>query len=321
MGTIAQINTQRAKWLAARRKGLGGSDVAAMLGLSKYKTPYQLWLDKTGRDTDDETSEPAYWGNVLEDIVAKEFAKRNNVKIQRVNDLIKHPTLEFAFANIDRAIVNPAISGTVRIKNGGLTTDQILECKTASGWLEKLWGDDVESIPDYYLTQCQWYLGNTQAEVCHLAVLIGGQKFKQYSIKRDDELISILHDEASSFWHDHVLADLPPDPTTMDDCLHRWANHVDGKSILADQELYDLVLEYKEVRAVLKDGKEQAESLKIQIAKHLQDAESVIHNGKKLLSFKTQPSSSFDSKAFKAAHPALSEQFTKTSATRVLRVA
>lgn len=311
----------RDAWLAERRKGLGGSDVAAMLGLSKYKTPYQLWLDKTGRETDDQTSEPAYWGNVLEDVVAREFAKRNGVKIQRVNGLIKHPALEFAFANIDRAVVNPAISGTVRIKDGGLTTDQILECKTASGWLEKLWGDDVESIPDYYLTQCQWYLGNTQAEICHLAVLIGGQKFKQYQIARDDELIKILHDEAKSFWHGNVLADNPPDPTTLNDCLHRWANHVDGKVIDADQSLIDLIAEYKDMKAALKDGEAEADALKLQIVKRIEDAECIVVNGnKKLLSFKSQSSSRFDSKAFKAAHPELSEQFTKTSATRVLRV-
>lgn len=312
----------RQNWLSERRKGLGGSDVAAMLGLSKYKTPYQLWLDKTGRETDDSSGEAAYWGNALEDIVAKEFAKRNGVKVQRVNDLIKHPTLDFAFANIDRAVINPDISGNVRIKDGRLTTDQILECKTANQFLQNQWGDDAESIPDYYLTQCQWYLGNTQADICHLAVLIGGQKFKQYQIQRDDELISILHDEAKTFWHDFVLADNPPDPTTIDDCLHRWARHTDGKVIDADQSLIELITEYKEMKAVLKDGEAEADALKLEIVKRIEDAECVVIDGsKKLLSYKAQSSKRVDSTAFKTAYPDLAEQFTKTSATRVLRVA
>ena len=316
------MTIDRATWLAERRKGLGGSDVAAMLGLSKYRTQYQLWLDKTGRETDDSSGEAAYWGNALEDIVAKEFAKRNGVKVQRVNDLIKHPTLDFAFANIDRAVINPAISGNVRIKDGRLTTDQILECKTANQFLQNQWGDDSESIPDYYLTQCQWYLGNTQADICHLAVLIGGQKFKQYQIQRDDELISILHDEAKTFWHDFVLADNPPDPTTIDDCLHRWARHTDGKVIDADQSLIELITEYKEIKAVLKDGEAEADALKLEIVKRIEDAECVVIDGsKKLLSYKSQSSSRLDNKALKAAHPDLAEQFTKTSATRVLRVA
>ena len=316
------MTIDRATWLAERRKGLGGSDVAAMLGLSKYRSPYQLWLDKTGRSGDDEAGEAAYWGNTLEDIVAKEFAKRNGVKVQRVNDLIKHPTLDFAFANIDRAVINPDISGNVRIKDGRLTTDQILECKTANQFLQNQWGDDAESIPDYYLTQCQWYLGNTQADICHLAVLIGGQKFKQYQIQRDDELISILHDEAKTFWHDFVLADNPPDPTTIDDCLHRWARHTDGKVIDADQSLIELITEYKEMKAVLKEGEAEADALKLEIVKHIEDAECVVIDGnKKLLSYKAQSSSRMDSKAFKAAHPDLAEQFIKTSATRVLRVA
>lgn len=316
------MTIDRATWLSERRKGLGGSDVAAMLGLSKYRSPYQLWLDKTGRSGDDEAGEAAYWGNTLEDIVAKEFAKRNGVKVQRVKDLIKHPEIDFAFANIDRAVINPDISGNVRIKNGALTTDQILECKTANQFLQNQWGDDAESIPDYYLTQCQWYLGNTQTDICHLAVLIGGQKFKQYKITRDDELISILHDEAKTFWHDFVLADNPPDPTTIDDCLHRWARHTDGKVIDADQSLIELITEYKEMKAVLKDGEAEADALKLEIVKRIEDAECVVIDGnKKLLSYKAQSSKRVDSTAFKTAYPDLAEQFTKTSATRVLRVA
>ncbi len=318
----AIVDPIRQAWLAQRRKGLGGSDVAAMLGLSKYRTPYQLWLDKTGRSEDEGSGEAGYWGNALEDIVAREFSKRSGLKVQRVNSIIQHPTLDFALANIDRAIVNPAIAGNVRIKDGRLTTDQILECKTANQFLQNQWGDDHESIPDYYLTQCQWYLGNTQADICHLAVLIGGQKFKQYQIQRDDELIAILHQEAQAFWQNHVLADMPPDPTTIDDCLHRWARHTDGKVIDADQSLIDLITEFKEMKSALKDGEEEADKLKLEIVKRLEDAECIVIDGnKKLLSYKAQSSARLDSKALKSAHPDIAEQFTKTTATRVLRMA
>lgn len=184
---LQEVENARQTWLESRRLGVGGSDVAAILGLSKYKSPYQLWLDKTGRsDLEDSTIEPAYWGNMLEDIVAKEYAKRNGVKIQRVNATIRNPEHEWMIANIDRAIVNPDISGNVRIKGGKLTTDRILECKTANQYLAKLWGDEQsEQVPDYYLTQVQWYMGNTGASMCGLGVLIGGQKFRSYQVQFD----------------------------------------------------------------------------------------------------------------------------------------
>lgn len=319
------MNTQvnRDQFLAGRKSGIGGSDVAAILGLSKYKSPYQLWLDKTNRaESQDSESEPAYWGNQLEDIVAKEYAKRNGVKIQRVNATIRNPEHDWMLANIDRAIVNPDISGNVRIKEGKLTTDRILECKTANQYLAKLWGDEqTESIPDYYLTQCQWYLGNTGASICGLGVLIGGQKFRSYQIAYDEELFEMLKAECSNFWHEHVLADVPPAPTTFDDVLHRWAKHNPDQAVIADPQLFQDVAEYKELNSNIKDAGKELDALKLKICTRMEDAELIIAEEKRLATFKYQERTTLDSKALKAAHPEIYEQFAKTSSTRVLRIA
>lgn len=69
-------------WLAERRKGIGGSDIATILGLNKWKSPLQLFLEKTGKVQAEDLSdkEVIYWGNVLEDVVAKEFEKKNREK-------------------------------------------------------------------------------------------------------------------------------------------------------------------------------------------------------------------------------------------------
>lgn len=318
------MNTQvnRDQFLAGRKSGIGGSDVAAILGLSKYKSPYQLWLDKTNRaESLDSESEPAYWGNQLEDIVAKEYAKRNGVKIQRVNATIRNPEHDWMLANIDRAIVNPNISGNVRIKEGKLTTDRILECKTANQYLAKLWGDEqTESIPDYYLTQCQWYLGNTGASICGLGVLIGGQKFRSYQIAYDEELFEMLKAECSNFWHEHVLADVPPAPTTFDDVLHRWSTHNPDQAVIADPQLFQDVAEYKELNSNIKDAGKELDALKLKICTRMEDAELIIAEEKRLATFKYQERTTLDSKALKAAHPEIYEQFAKTSSTRVLRI-
>lgn len=314
------INLEHIEWLKSRRLGIGGSDVASILGLSKYKSPYQLWLDKTGRaDVEDEQSEPAYWGNALEDIVAKEFQKRAGVKVQRVNKTLVHPIHNFARANIDRAVINPEISGNVRLKNGALTTDHILECKTANQYMAKLWGNDTESVPDYYLVQCQWYMGITQTKKCSLAVLIGGQQFRMYEIDYDAELFEMLIEECSNFWHNHVLADVPPEPTTFDDVTHRWSKH-DPDTSIDDTDLTALIEEYKGLSADMKEAKAQQDDLKTQICSLIQEKETVLNGDKRLATFKAQERTTIDSKAFKAEYPELWKQFAKTSSTRILRI-
>lgn len=315
------INAEHLAWLESRKKGIGGSDVAAILGLSKYKSPYQLWLDKTGRtEIEDTQSEPAYWGNELENVVAKEFQKRTGLKVQKFTKTIVHPDYDFARANIDRAVINPEISGNVRLKkDGGITTDHILECKTANQYLAKLWGDDVESVPDYYLTQCQWYMGITRTQKCSLAVLIGGQKFLTYQIAYDHELFMMLIEECGKFWHEHVLADVPPAPSTFDDVTHRWSKH-DPDTSIDDYEVTGMIEEYKELSQIKNEADEGMKTLKTKIGTHIQDKEIVLNGDKRIATFKYQERTTIDSKALKTAHPELFEQFSKTSSTRVLRI-
>ena len=100
----------REDWLQARKAGIGGSDIAALLGLSKYKTPLQLWMDKTGRadeNFDADSLERMHWGTVLEDVVARHYADQRGVKVQRINQILHHPAVAIAMANIDRAVVEP----------------------------------------------------------------------------------------------------------------------------------------------------------------------------------------------------------------------
>ena len=158
------------------------------------------------------------FGNLLEDVVAKEFSRRSGMKVQRVTQQLSLENIgeSWAIGNIDRAIINPEIAGNVRYKKDDdgiyrLTTDTILECKTASEYMSKLFGEEgSDHIPDYYLTHCLWYLKLTGAKVCYLAVLIGGNKFRMYRIERDDDLIESIFKQVKAFWFNHVIADVPP---------------------------------------------------------------------------------------------------------------
>ena len=243
----------RADWLEGRKKGIGGSDVAAALGLSPWRTPVELWQDKRGESEPQQTSDSMHFGTILEDIVAKEFQERTGMKVQRVNYTFADGEDDWMRANIDRAIVNPDISGNVRaVKDPQagkpfITTDAILECKTASAFSAALWGDSQEDeikagkvvtehrIPLYYETQVQWYMRLTGVPVCYVAVLIGGNDFRMYRIDRNEEAITAIVEKCRAFWFDYVKAGVAPEPMDIDDIRHLYRREV-GPMVEASAE-------------------------------------------------------------------------------------
>lgn len=310
----------RIDWLKGRQTGIGGSEIAAIVGLNQYKTPMQIWESKVNPVQDEETSQPAYWGTVLEDVVAKEYALRTGNKVQRLTKQMRHPDFDFAIANIDRAVVNPDISGNVRWKDGKLTTDRILECKTANGFMAKQWGEaGTDSVPDAYLIQCQWYLGITGASVCDLAVLIGGQDFRIYTIARDDELINDLLQQGAVFW-ELVQNKIEPDPVNYPEAVKKWAISDPSLSVQADDLLVDDLEQIQSIKAQVKELEAQEDEIKARVLMSLENAETLLYQGIKVATCKTQTRTSFDAKTFEKDHPELYAQYKKTSSTRVLRI-
>jgi len=223
MTAISTAAMSRDEWLKERTKGIGGSDVATILGLNPYKTPLQLWEEKTGRSSGSAAVESAYWGTVLEGVVAKEFSQRTGMKVQKVNYMLSTGENGWMRGNIDRAVVNPAIAGRVsvlkqeKVEECGrlLSTDIGLECKTASVYMSEHWGDSQEAeilngkvvtehkIPLYYETQIQWYMAVTGIKTFYVAVLIGGQDFRLYEVKRDQEVIDAIVSKCKDFWENN----------------------------------------------------------------------------------------------------------------------
>lgn len=189
----------RNEWLEVRKSGIGGSDAAAAIGLSPYMSPLELWVIKTGRDTTlprpdaDDTTEPVYWGALLEPIVAASYTKQTGNRVRRVNAVLRHPTIPFMLANIDREIV-------------GVPGVQILECKTAGEFGARLWR---EGVPEYVQIQVQHQLAVTGKPAADVAVLLCGQKLEVHRIERDDALIARLIPPEAAFWH-YVETDTPP---------------------------------------------------------------------------------------------------------------
>lgn len=295
------------EWLEKRTHSIGGSDASVILGLNKWKTPFELWLEKTGQSNlEDTAGEAAYFGNLLEDVVAKEFEVRTGKRVRRNNFMMKHPEHPFITANIDRKVVGE---------------DALLECKTASAFLAKDWEGD--EIPDSYIVQVQHYLGVTGYEHAYIAVLIGGQRFVWKDIERDDELIKMIFNAEVQFWNHHVLGDVPP-ALDGSSAAERFLKEKYEK---ADPEkMIDLSFKYKEKLDNYRDIKSQIKTLQKlskqtenEIKNELKDAETgFVQNYQ--VDWKQINSNRLDTKRLKKEKPEIYDQYVKTSSYRKFNV-
>jgi len=267
-----------AEQIKQRRLGIGGSDVAAIMGLSPWTTPLDVYLEKLGESTDmvdDSVDTPIYWGNVLEDVVANEYAARTGYKVQRRNEPRLHPSLSIARANLDRIVVShPDGPG-------------VLECKTA-GRRSDDWGEPgTDEIPQYYLTQVVHYLAVTGYAWADLAVLfLGDRQFAVYHIRRDDELIQSILDIEKSWWRDHVEARVPPEPMSADDLLKRWPRDTAGE-VVASPAVEQSVIDLRAVRAEEKVIADRRNELEFGIKTAMADASVLVApSGKPLVTWK-----------------------------------
>lgn len=199
MKKIIHVNSiSESEWIEERKKGIGGSDVAAIFGLNKWQSPVGLYMEKVGEMEPEDLSdnEAVYFGKVLEPVVAEEFKKRTGLKVQKCNFVLAHDEYDYIRANIDREIVCPE-------RGRG-----VLEIKTTSEWNRDEW--EEETIPDQYMLQVQHYLLVTGYSFGYVAVLIGGNKYKHWLVERDDELIAIMLKKEVEFWNRIVTRNPPP---------------------------------------------------------------------------------------------------------------
>lgn len=177
------------------RKGyIGGSDIAAVMGVSRWKTPLQLWAEKTGQVEPEDLSDKEYveLGSELEDFIAKKFEKKTGLKVRRAPQIYKNGDCDWMRCQVDRLVTG---------------TDDLLECKNASAWKEKEWAG--EEIPVEYILQVSWQLMITGRKTGYIAVLIGGNKFIWKKIEADRELFDKMIDAAAKFW-EMVQNKIPP---------------------------------------------------------------------------------------------------------------
>ena len=291
------------EWLEFRRQGIGGSGASIVCGINRYKSPVELWMDKTGQLPYQEAGEAAYWGTQLEPIVRNEFSKRTNIFVAETHELLQSEEHPFMLANLD---------GVCEVPDEGTC---IFEAKTAAAFKAGEWED---SIPDEYQLQIQHYMAVTGYKATYIAALIDGNTFKWKYIERDEELISMLIKLESDFWK-HVQDGIPPpldgSKASAKFLAEKFANSRPSSCIALPANAADLLRQYDEAcekLEVVTEQKQLAENL----LKEMLGENEVGAVGNRIITWKTMEQERLDSRTLKAEHPALYKKYANKTSFR-----
>jgi putative phage-type endonuclease len=251
-----------------RRNGLGASDSAIIMGYSNYKTPYQLYLEKTGEVSDnDEITEQQYWGNALEPLIVKRFADENNVEVT-FPDTIHHLDYSFIFANLD---------GWIPSENA------VLEVKCANSFQRKEWDlATSDGIPLMYLIQIAKQVAISHATRGYCAVLIGGSEYKQFIYERDRALEELIIESDIAFWN-CVINKIEPNPVNTSDCRLKYKVSNPDKTAFSTFKSATALAELMNVKAKIKKLTDDEDMYKMMVMSQMGHAEYLVDQNDSLL--------------------------------------
>ena len=196
--SVSTANMSREEWLAYRRRGIGGSDAAAVLGLSRWKSPFSVYCDKLGLEPSHDST-VMEMGTLLEPYVAELFCRETGKKVARRHQTYTRKEHPCMMANIDRYVVGEHVG---------------LECKTTTKYNNVTW--DAGEIPPDYFWQCTHYMAVMGYDHWYLAVLFRDTgDFKYFRLERDEAEIERLTAAEEVFW-DNVLKRIPPESSGLE---------------------------------------------------------------------------------------------------------
>ena len=300
---VSTENMPYEDWLEYRKQGIGGSDASVVCGINRYKSPVELWMEKTNQLPHQEAGEAAYWGTQLEPFVRAEFTKRTGIEVSRRNELLQSEEHPFMLANLDGICEVPDVGPC------------IFEAKTASAYKVGEWED---AIPDEYALQLAHYMAVTGYAGAYIAVLIGGNTFKWKFIERDEELISMLIQLETDFWN-HVQDGTPP-PLDGSDAsakflAKRFPNSRPKSHIILPETADELLAQYDEACEELEavtERKQKAENL----LKEMIGENEVGTAGDRIITWKSVSQERLDSKTLRAEHPVLYKKYVNQTSYR-----
>ena len=295
-----------AEWLQVRRSGIGGSDAAAALGLSPWKSALELWQEKVSNQSQPhQENEAMIWGRIMEPVITKEFVRRTGFTVTPMRSMLQATSWPWMLADLDGLIEDPQ-RGT-----------GIFEVKTASAFKQDEWAEGC--CPDAYMLQLTHYMAVTGLSYAVICVLIGGNKLQWASLDRDDELIAILVQLERRFWQ-YVLTQTPPPVDGSTACAELLSRNYPASSnttpLILPAESDNWIQDYLKAKTEEEIAAERKRLAENRIKEVMKEHEKGTSPSGRQATWKTVQSTRIDSARLKKEEPALFEKFTTTSTTR-----
>lgn len=296
-----------------RRLGIGGSDIAAIVGINKWLSPLDVYLEKISTEDpyEEEISligpNPIEWGNIMEPVIIKHFERATDLNCTTELETFVHSQYPYMRANVDAKIIGE---------------DALLECKTAGQFMANQWSTlGGDNIPEPYLLQCAYYAEVANVSKVYIAVLIGGNDFRIYTYDRNPALGNLILSKVTNFWENHVLKQIPPEPINLEDSVKLWKHTTGEDAKLMTPEIELLLKDMRALKAQERATKKLYEEKQLQICAFLeQDVAINDEYGQTLLTWKPQVVNRFDGARFKLEHPEMYASYMKETQTRVFKL-
>lgn len=292
----------RAEWLEIRKSGIGSSEVATIVGLNPFETPYQLWRRKLGMDAPKEETFAMKAGHYLEDAVSLFWHDATG------REVIKRSTGDWLIRSNERPYIQVSPDRTYWLDGKHNDSNKgILECKTTQRAI------DEDDLPKHWFCQVQYQLGGAELTQGSIAWLTQGRDFGYKDLAFVPEFYEWLVFEVDKFWTDNILGKQEPSAISVQDVLIKYNKHTDGKVIEVAEDIYHTYNNLKIVKDEIAALEQKKTEFEDRIKMCFGDAEAISYGGQTLATWKaSKDSEKFDAKAFQAANPELAKEFTKS---------
>ncbi len=290
----------RQEWLNARKDGIGASEVASVVGLNPWETPYQLWRKKLGIDPAQPENFAMKAGHYLEDAVAHFYADASG------RTIINSSKDDFMFIDANKPFLRVSPDRTFWLGSKRNDDDKgILECKTTQRSI------DPDDLPKHWFCQVQMNLGVAGYTQGSLAWLCSGREFGYKDITFAPNFYAWLVEEVERFWTDNVLGKKEPDAICVQDVLTKYNRHTDGKQVEVSDELFKAYKELKDLKKQVAAMDAHKVDLENRLKMAFNDAEAITYGGETLATWKApKPSMALDTKLLREKYPHIVDEFT-----------
>ena len=270
---VIKVRPNSDEWLEERRRGIGASDAAAILGLDPWRSALDVWANKHALVPDEDATLPMRIGHLLEPIVAGLYTDATGVRLRRPAGMHQHAEHPMLRATIDRHIVG---------------SNALVELKTAGHFAGREWGmEGTDEVPKRYIAQAMHQMSCTGADRVDLAVLIDNNSFRRHPILRDDKLIAGMEKQFVSWWERYIVQGEHPAASAQDEDLLRQLHPADdGRVIVATPEQAQRVGEYADALRRKRVATKDADAIRPEIIALIGDASALVLPDDERLTYK-----------------------------------